>query len=90
MSLMSHQGMSGTAYPSFQITGFAETENAAIDLMSKVRICMSGFSGTFGAGASTVTVQAVLPAGGYETYEQDTKRFMRVLDFIFWHAEAVA
>jgi hypothetical protein len=89
-SLISHQGMSGTAYPRYQITGWDTTEAGISALMKAVRICMSCYKGTVGAAPNTVVIQASLPVGGYETYEPETGLFMRALDFEIWHAEALS
>lgn len=90
MSLISHQGMSGTAYPRYQITGWDTTELGVIALMKAVRLCWSGYKGTVGVAPNTVVIQASLPVGGYETYEPETGLFMRALDFEIWHAEALS
>ena len=89
MSMTSHQGMGGTAFPRYQITGWASTLAALVELMKQVRICLNGFKGTFGTGGSTVTVQSSLMAGGYDTYEPDTQRYMRAQDYIIYHAEDI-
>lgn len=89
MSLISHQGMSGTAHPRYQITGWDTTELGVITLMKAVRICMSCYKGTVGVAPNTVVIQASLPVGGYETYEPETGLFMRALDFEIWHEEAL-
>jgi len=89
MSLISHQGMSGTAYSRYQITGWDTTELGIIALMKAVRICLGCYKGTVGVAPNTVVIQALLPVGGYETYEPTTGLFMRSLDFEIWNAEAL-
>jgi len=89
MSLISHQGMSGTAFPRYQITCWDDTELGVIALAKAVRICLGCYKGTVGVAPNTVAIQASLPVGGYETYEPETGFFMRALDFQIWHEEAL-
>ena len=89
MSIIAHDGKSGTAQCRYQITGFANTPDAVRDLMEKVRICMDGYKGVIG-GANTITVQAMLPEGGYENHDPETNRYMRARDYMIWYNEPTA
>jgi len=89
MSIIAHDGKSGTAQSRYQITGFADDPDSVRDLMEKVRICMDGYKGTIG-GADTIVVQAMLPEGGYENHDPITNRYMRARDYMIWYAEPTA
>ena len=89
MSIIAHDGKSGTAQCRYQITGFDDDPDILRDLMEEVRICMDGFKGSIG-GADTITVQAMLPEGGYESYDPETGRYMRARDLMIWYNEPTA
>jgi len=88
MSEVAHDGMQGTAVCRYQITGLSNKFDEIRVLMEKVRICMTGYKGTIG-GTDTIVVQAMLPAGGYESYDPQIKRYMRALDFIIFYDEPI-
>ena len=89
MSIIAHDGKSGTAQCRYQITGFASDPDAVRDLIEEVRICMDGYKGTIG-GADTIVVQAMLPDGGYENDDPESGRYMRARDYMIWYDEPVA
>ena len=89
MSIVAHDGMCGTAMCRYQITGFDTDYAVLVDLMEHVRICMTGYKGTITSGANSIVVQAMLPAGGHESYDPDIKRYFRALDFIIWYNESI-
>lgn len=89
-SMIAHDGMSGTGIKRYQITGFALSPDEVVDLIEAIRICMTCYKGTIGAGANTIVCQVMLPAGGYESNEPEIERYMRALDFIIWHNEPVS
>jgi hypothetical protein len=88
-SEVAHDGMQGTAVCRYQITGFSESYDTLFDLMEHVRICMTGYKGTIGGGGNTIVVQAMLPGGGYESYDPAIRRYMRALDFIIFFNEPI-
>ena len=89
-SLIAHDGLCGTGYSRYQITGFDDDYDVLIDLMNKVRVAMGGYKGTLGVAPNQVVVQAILPADtGYSNYDPQIGRYMRALDFMIWHDEDV-
>ena len=89
-SLIAHDGLLGTGYSRYQITGFDDDYDVLIDLMNKVRTAMGGYSGTLGVAPNQVVVQAMIPADtGYSNYDPQIDRYMRALDFYVWHSEDV-
>ncbi len=83
-----HDGLTGTGRSRYQITAFDTDYDVMKDLMNKVRVAMSGYTGTLGTAPDTVDVYAMIPMDtGYSSYDPVIKRFMRALDFMIWHAE---
>lgn len=87
--MTSHSGMDGTAFPHYQITGWAETPDAVRDLMKAVRICMNGYKGTITVGASSIVIQSCLLSGGVDDSDPETQRHMRAQDYTIYHAEDI-
>lgn len=77
----------GGAHPRFQFTALAASYAEASAILKAARTCLLGYSGTMGAGGSTVNVQAVLPED--ETIEPDntTGAFVGRMDLEIWHEE---
>jgi len=74
----SHSGFSNLSMTRFQISVYSETYIAAKNIRSQVIACMENW-------IDRPTIQAVLPAGENDIYEDDTKIFHLPLDFIIWH-----
>ena len=88
MNLIAHNGAVGTAYCRYQINAFDDDFDGVKLLVDKIRLCMDGYKGAIGT-TSTINVQAMLPDGGGDDYDPETKRFRSFRDYVIWHDEQV-
>jgi hypothetical protein len=80
-------GMTGTAYPRFQIDAWATTYSVAKAITDQLRAALNGYKGTITSGANSVTVQSSLVDD--ERYDPDLNAGLERIssDFIIWHLE---
>jgi hypothetical protein len=68
-----------------QLTSWATTYTSASAVFEQLRASLQNYlNGTM----STLTVSAVILDDENDTYEDETQRFGKIADFIFWHTEA--
>lgn len=73
----SHQGFSNLERVRLQISCFAKTYSTAKDVAAQVIAAMEAWSAS--------SVQAVIPDGEEDLYEEDTETYHIPLDFIVWY-----
>lgn len=80
-------GLTGTAHPRFQVDAWATTQASAKAINDAIIAVLNGFRGTFGTGASTVTVQGALVDSEDIEYVPDVNIYRSRTDWIIWHLE---
>jgi len=80
----SHDGASGLSHPRFQLTSWGEIYPDAKAVAKQVRLAMSGYSGTMG---DDVAVDACFLVNELDRYDQETKRWGIIQDYMIWHHE---
>jgi len=71
-----------------QLTSWATTYTSASATFEQLRASLQNYLNDTMGGTSGVPVKAVILDDENDTYEDETGRFGKIADFIFWHTEA--
>lgn len=81
-------GSTGTAYPRFQFTAYADDDPATTKQISDiVRAALNGKKGTIGSGGYAMTIQSALVQDERPDYDPETEIYSSQSDYIIWHTE---
>ena len=81
------QQAGGLAMPRFQFTCWGTTFSSVKGVVKELRNCLNGFSGTFGSGASTVSVGGVLSANEIDSFDPESGLYWTAVDYFIHHQE---
>lgn len=81
------QAAGGLATPRFQFNCIAENYDTAKAIVAQVRAALNGFRGSFGSGASTVTVWGSLSDNELDQFDPESGLYWTMTDYIIQHEE---